>query len=79
MPELWAIQGTLVHTPTFGSISLARQTTLIVNKGVITHVETAACVADLLAKHGLEASSVLRLEVVRQPSPAELKHQARQC
>ncbi|KAK9853899.1 hypothetical protein WJX84_011060 [Apatococcus fuscideae] len=62
MPEPWAILGTVVQAPVFGTISLVQQTTVIVEDGIITHMETAADGANLLVEQGLQASSVLRLQ-----------------
>lgn len=73
MPDKWAIQGTVVHTPVFGSVSLMQQATLVVEGGVITHIGRAGTEATLLAQQGLEPSSVLHLQVQTEPSLSNSK------
>ena len=50
-----------------------QQATLVIEGGVISHIGGAGTEATLLAQQGLDPSSVLRLQVLRQPSLPDQK------
>ena len=64
-PVPWAVSGTFVHAPVYGDLEIAADRCLVIDgEGVIAAVAPASQADSVLAQHGIDPSSVLRLQVI---------------
>ena len=64
-PAPWAVIGTFVHAPVYGDLEIATERCLVISgEGTITAIAPASQAESVLAQHGVNPSSVLRLQVI---------------